>query len=143
MAIEYRPAEPRDYETVRRFLSDLGWDSRVRDAARVTRMLEAADRTVVAWEGDRIVGFGRALCDGVSNGYLGTIAVAADKRRQGIGTEIVRRLMAPSGDDAADEVTWVLRAGRDSGGFWSKLGFKPSGVAMERLRRADRPSRNA
>ncbi len=138
MEIAYRPIEPQDYESVRLFLSALGWDSRVRDVARFARMMQRADRTVVAWEGDRVVGFGRALCDGVSNGYLGTLAVAADRRRQGIGTEIVRRLTASSAGDEEESVTWVLRAGRDSGGFWSKLGFTPSEVAMERLRRADR-----
>jgi hypothetical protein len=31
-------------------------------------------------------------------------------------------------------VTWVLRAGRGSNGFWEKLGFKPSEIAMEKVR---------
>jgi N-acetylglutamate synthase-like GNAT family acetyltransferase len=59
------------------------------------------------------------------------VAVAIDKRGQGIGTELVRRLMAETKDE---EVTWVLRAGRDSSGFWRKLGFAESKIAMERVR---------
>ncbi len=78
-----------------------------------------------------MVGFGRALCDGVSNGYLSMIAVAPDLRGQGVGREIVRQLMA---DDEHDQVTWVLRAGRNSAGFWKALSFTESAIAMERTR---------
>ncbi len=132
MTIEYKPIAPHDYEAVRQFLSEQGWRSRVQDLVRFGKMMERADRTVVAWEGARVIGFGRALCDGVSNGYISILAVAADRRGQGIGREIVRRLMA---DDEDDSVTWVLRAGRNSGGFWKKLGFTESRIAMERVRR--------
>lgn len=130
--IEYRAIDKQDYESVRQFLSDLGWRNRVQDPVRFARMMERAARTVVAHDGSQIVGFGRALCDGVSNGYLSMVAVAADLRGQGIGTEIVRRLTE---DDGGEQVTWVLRAGRDSGGFWKKMGFSESHIAMERLRR--------
>ncbi|HEV2827897.1 MAG TPA: GNAT family N-acetyltransferase, partial [Pyrinomonadaceae bacterium] len=86
-------------------------------------------RTVVAVEGSRIVGFARALCDDVSNGYISMVGVAADKRGQGIGYELVRQLIR---EDAG--ITWVLRAGRGSNRFWEKMGFKPSEVAMEKVR---------
>lgn len=92
-------------------------------------MLEHTDRTVVAVDGSRIVGFARALCDEVSNGYISMVAVAADKRGQGIGRELVRQLIR---DDAG--ITWVLRAGRGSDGFWERVGFQPSEIAMERVR---------
>jgi ribosomal protein S18 acetylase RimI-like enzyme len=134
MEIEYRPIEIQDHESVRRFLSELGWQNRVQDPARFGRMMAQADRTVVAFEGPRVVGFGRALCDGVSNGYLSMIAVAADKRRQGIGRELVQRLTA---DDEDEHITWVLRAGRDSSAFWRRLGFTESQIAMERTRQTE------
>jgi GNAT superfamily N-acetyltransferase len=56
-------------------------------------MIRGASRTVVAEEGDRVVGFARALFDGAANGYISTVAVANDKQRQGIGQELVKRLM--------------------------------------------------
>jgi N-acetylglutamate synthase-like GNAT family acetyltransferase len=59
------------------------------------------------------------------------IAVAADMRRQGIGRRLVETLMQ---EDSGD-ITWVLRAGRESRGFWERLGFKASDIAMERVRR--------
>jgi ribosomal protein S18 acetylase RimI-like enzyme len=127
--MDYRPISSEHYEDVRQFLSAVGWAHRVGDAERFKAMMEKTDRTVVAFEGGRVVGFARALCDGVSNGYISMVAVATDKRGQGIGRELVNRLV---GDDAG--VTWVLRAGRNSGGFWEKLGFKASEIAMEKVR---------
>lgn len=95
--------------------------------------MERADRTIVVVEDSRIIGFARALCDDVSNRYISMVVVAADKRGQGIGTQMVKRLIA---DDDEGKITWVLRAGRDSGDFWRKQGFTESQIAMERVRRA-------
>ncbi len=127
--MEYRPAQNTDFEAVRRFLVENGWERLTADAERFRVMMENADRTVLAVEGERIIGFARALCDGASNGYIGTVAVAEEKRGQGIGRELVRRLM---GDDP--NITWVLRSGRGSGEFWKKMGFEVSSVVMERTR---------
>ena len=38
------------------------------------------------------------------------------------------------GADRTDSITWVLRAGRESRGFWERLGFVASEIAMERIR---------
>ena len=127
--MEYRPITPEDYEPVRRFLSEAGWQQRVADPEKFVKMMENTGRAVVAFDGPRVVGFARALCDEVSNGYISMVAVASDRRGEGIGRELVRRLM---GDDAG--ITWVLRAGHGSERFWEKMGFKPSGVTMERVR---------
>jgi ribosomal protein S18 acetylase RimI-like enzyme len=128
----YRAVETDDYEAVQKFLADNGWAARVSDVARLRAMLDGADRTVVALDGGRVVGFARALCDGVSNGYISMVAVADDLRRQGIGRCLVEHLMQ---GDIGGDITWVLRAGRDSRGFWQRLGFTASDIAMERVRR--------
>ena len=132
MNIEYRTIKPEDYEAVRRFLMDEGWQSRVNDAERFARMMEKTDRAIVVSEQGRVIGFGRALCDGVSNGYISMLAVAHDRRGRGIGREIVRWLTEI---DVDGNLTWVLRAGRESSGFWAKMGFNHSQIAMERTRR--------
>jgi Predicted acetyltransferase len=131
--IIYRPIRTGDYEAVRTFLVDNGWAARVRDEERFRAMIEGADRTVVAFDVDRVVGFARALCDGVSNGYISMVAVAEDHRQQGIGRRLVEHLMQ---GDSSKDITWVLRAGRGSRGFWERIGFAASDVAMERVRRS-------
>jgi len=128
--LEFRSATPGDLDAIRAFLAENGWEKRVADLARFRRMIENASLTVVAVEGGQIVGFARAWCDDASNGYIGTVAVAERKRGQGIGREMVRRLM---GDDP--NITWVLRAGRGSEAFWKKMGFETSSMAMERTRK--------
>lgn len=127
--MEYRTVTSTDYEAVRLFLSETGWQHRVSDKEKFKKMMQHTSRAVVAVEDARIVGFARALCDEVSNGYISMVAVAADRRSQGIGRELVRRLMR---DDTG--ITWLLRAGRGSREFWEKMGFRTSEVAMERIR---------
>lgn len=129
MSLDYQPIRPPDYEPVRRFLSDNGWAHRVGDPERFARMMAGSDRTAVAWDEGQVVGFARALCDGVSNGYLSIVAVAETHWGRGIGRESVHCLM---GDDP--EITWTLRARRGSEGFWRKMGFTVSETAMERTR---------
>jgi predicted N-acetyltransferase YhbS len=127
--MEFRPITPADYEAVREFLAENGWEKRVADREKFRLMMANANRTVIAFENNRVVGFARALCDEVSNGYIGTVAVAPEKRKQGIGRELVEKLIG--GDK---NITWVLRAGRESGEFWKKIGFTVSAVAMEKTR---------
>jgi ribosomal protein S18 acetylase RimI-like enzyme len=131
--MEYRPLTPNEYDRVRGLLSESGWRARVARTDRFIRMMENADRTVVAMEGNQVVGFARALRDDVSNGYISTVVVAADSRGQGIGSEMVKRLIGEDGD-----ITWVLRAGKNSKGLWQKMGFEISEIAMERTRAAEK-----
>lgn len=130
MSIEYRSIHPEDYEQVRVFLSKNGWAHRVADSVAFAKMLDQTDRTVVSWNAGQVVGFARALCDGVSNGLVSMVAVADDRRGQGIGREMVQRLI---GDNPS--ITWTLRAGRSSEEFWQKMGFTASEIAMERTRK--------
>jgi predicted N-acetyltransferase YhbS len=105
--MEYKPITPEDYEPVRQFLIEVGWQHRVGNSEDFSRMMKNTDRTVVAWDGQKVVGFARALCDDVSNGYVSLVAVAAERRGEGIGRKLVELLI---GDDT--NITWVLRAGR-------------------------------
>jgi ribosomal protein S18 acetylase RimI-like enzyme len=127
-----RPATPADREAVRSLLKVCGWDHqpRITDPARFATMFDGADRSFVADDDGVVVGYLRALTDGVSNGYIGTTAVAPTHRRRGIGRLLVERLL---GDDLG--ITWVLRAGHGSDAFWTSLGFVRSEIAMERVRR--------
>lgn len=127
--MDYRPVTPNDYEAVRELLARSGWQGRVKDNEKFTKMLANADRTVIAIDNEQVVGFSRALCDEVSNGYISMVVVAEERRGQGIGSELVTRIMGDNKD-----ITWVLRAGKNSGDFWKKMGFSVSSIAMERTR---------
>jgi predicted N-acetyltransferase YhbS len=127
--MDYRPVTSNDHEAVRELLARSGWQGRVKDVEKFRKMLDNADRTVIALDNGQVVGFARALCDDVSNGYISMVVVAEEKRGQGIGRELVTRLIGDNKD-----ITWVLRAGKNSGNFWKKMGFSVSSIAMERTR---------
>lgn len=124
--------EPGQIEAVRQFLCANGWDRRVGDAAQFASLIRASQRTAVAIDATgEVVGFARAITDGLSNGYLSMVAVAPAHRRRGIGRRLVEHIMGSRPD-----LTWVLRAGREGAvEFFGALGFSVSTVAMEKLRR--------
>ena len=73
---------------------------------------------IFAFAGDRIVGNGRLLSDGVCNAYLVDIWTARDHRRRGIGSELVRRLIATVPGQHVGLFTDDMQA------FYASLGFK-------------------
>jgi ribosomal protein S18 acetylase RimI-like enzyme len=123
--------DPSQVEAVRAFLVANGWSHRVGDSERFATLIRSSQRTAVALDGPEIVGFARAITDGLSNGYLSMVAVAPPHRRKGVGSALVAHVTA-----GTPEVTWVLRAGREGAAeFFAKLGFRASPVAMQRARR--------
>ena len=123
--------EASQVEAARKFLIVSGWAHRVGDSEHFAALVRYSQRTAVALAGTEIVGFARAITDGLSNGYLSMVAVASEHRRKGIGSVLVAHVTAGS-----PEVTWILQAGREGAAeFFSKLGFSASPVAMQRARR--------
>lgn len=127
--IYYRPVTLDDYEQLKALLAVIGWRHRIADESRLRRMIANADRTVGAWDDDRLVGFARALCDEAFNGYISTVCVHPDYQRQGIGTALATEITEDS-----PEITWVLRSEPTATTFWQKQGFSPSQHAMEKAR---------
>lgn len=125
-----RPFQPADSADVYRLLIANGWQHRIPSVGYLQELIAASQRVIVAVDGSQVVGFARAITDGLSNGYLSMVVVQESCRGQGIGTQLVERIV---GDEP--HVTWVLRAGREGAHeFFSKLGFTASAEAMERVR---------
>jgi predicted N-acetyltransferase YhbS len=128
--VQIRAIQPSEIEPARRLLAANGWAKRVADAAQFQLLVARSQRALVAVDNGEVIGFARALCDELSNGYLAMLVVAQSHRRRGIGQALVKAVM---GEDRG--ITWVLRAGREGvAPFYEKLGFVRSDVAMERPR---------
>jgi len=127
--MKIRPIEASDIEPARVLLANANWGPRVADPAVFRELVARSPLALVAIDDDgQVVGFLRALTDGLFNGYISMVVVAPHARHRGIGSALVRAAM---GDKP--EMTWVLRAGRDGvSAFYEQLGFNRSEVAMER-----------
>lgn len=128
--MDVRSISTADLDGVYRLLLNNGWAHRIGDVAQLAQLVSASQRVVVALVDNELVGFARAITDGISNGYISMVVVAEPFRRQGIGQALVDAII---GSDKT--ITWVLRAGRDGAAeFFKKLGFTESSIAMERPR---------
>lgn len=129
--MQIRSIAASDFDAVYQLLSTSGWSHRVTDVDELKRLVEASQRALVAVTDDEIVGFARAITDGISNGYVSMVVVAEPYRRRGIGQALVESLIG-----LEPQITWLLRAGRSGAAeFFAKLGFSVSTGVMERKRR--------
>ena len=118
-----------DVGEVHRFLSTESYWARGRSREIVERLVREANRVVGLYEGERQIGFARAVSDGVAFAYLADVYVLPGYRGHGLGIELVREIVE-NGPYAGCK--WLLHTA-DAHGLYEKLGFgPPSDRLMER-----------
>jgi GNAT superfamily N-acetyltransferase len=127
-----KPREALDFDQLARLFDDAGWGARTVDRARFEALIKGSRFVVSAWDGDVLVGFARAISDGVKNAYVTDVVVRVDHRRQGIGAELVRRLLA-----GRDDIKFVLRADPELHRWYAALGFVEAPNMLVRKRRGE------
>jgi GNAT superfamily N-acetyltransferase len=129
--ITYRDSHDVDLEQLGHLFVTAGWPHRARDPAKLARLIANSMYVVSAWDGERLVGFARAISDGVSNAYVSTVAVLPEWRRRGIGRECMRRLVEGDGKEG---IRWVLHARAEVHRFYRESGFEPADNMLRRER---------
>ena len=126
--MQIRAIRPEEFEQARLLLAANNWGPRVNDSAVFAALLEKSQVVLVAVDGSTVVGFLRAISDGIFNGYISMVVVQEQRRGKGVGSALVQAAIGTN-----SKMTWVLPAGRGGvSAFYEKLGFQMSEVAMER-----------
>jgi predicted GNAT family N-acyltransferase len=104
-----------------------------RQEHEVEDLLRDTDLFVTVRKGDRLVGFGRALSDGVFRALVDDIIVDQSCRNEGIGGHMIEVLMEKLSD--IEEV--FLNCGEQMEEFYKRFGFKKfNGLTMKAEPRA-------
>jgi GNAT superfamily N-acetyltransferase len=120
-----------DVDVVWRFMSTQAYWGRWRDRSTVEHQLAGAWRVVGAYETGtgRMVGFARALSDGVSLAYLADVFVVDDARGRGVGTALVTAMVD---DGPGAGFRWMLHTA-DAHDLYRRFGFtEPDATYLER-----------
>lgn len=118
MAIEYRVNTCIDLAELGRLFEQEPW-THGRSASGMAKMLEHTALHISAWDGQRLVGFARAVTDNVYRALIDDVIVDEGYQRQGIGTELMRQLACELRD--VEEV-W-LSCGDPVVSFYERLGY--------------------
>ena len=74
--MQIRSVLPSEIEAARKLLVESGWKHRVGSPEHFRELLSRSQVALVAVENGEVIGFLRALTDGLTNGYISMLVVA-------------------------------------------------------------------
>lgn len=119
--INYAERVP-DCEAYLELFNTTGWNDMYRaSAGDLQRSLTRSWHAVSAFEGRKLVGFGRLLSDGVLYAVVFDVIVAPERQRRGIGTGIMQRLLKRCETHGVRDI--LLFSARGTPEFYRRFGF--------------------
>ena len=134
--INYAERVP-DCEAYLELFNTTGWNDIYRaSAGELQRSLTRSWHAISAFDGKKLIGFGRLLSDGVLYAVVFDVIVAPDRQRQGIGAAIMERLLKRCEDHGLRDV--LLFSARGTPEFYRRFGFidRPGDAPGMMLRRS-------
>lgn len=95
-----------------------GWKKKPSTAKRFN-LLKNSDFVIVAYEGNRVVGFINAVTDKTLSAYIPLLEVLPEYRKKGIGNELVKRML----EQLKDYYMIDLCCDTSLAPYYKKLGF--------------------
>ena len=120
MAISYRTNYQVTVSAVAKLFISSGIRRPADDLDRIRQLLNNANLTVTAWDGEWLAGIGRALTDYSFCCYLSDLAVDTDYQHQGIGKEIIKHIDNTLGDEV---MLLLLLAAPEAMDYYPHIGF--------------------
>jgi len=107
----------------------LGWNDFLKlNKEQLVQAMAQSWHVIYAYDQEKLVGTGRVVSDGVINAYLCGLGVDPDYRKQGIGTEISRRL-AEQCHRSNLHIQFFCE--EDLVSYYTKMGFKVFAIGMK------------
>jgi ribosomal protein S18 acetylase RimI-like enzyme len=127
----HRDLSNANWQEMKEVYESVGWTKHTQEV--IQQVFKASNIIALALCDGRIVGFGRALSDGVFNAAIYDIVVHRDFQGRGIGKAIVEDLL-----DQLQHISCVhLIATTGKERFYQQTGFKKVKTAMGRYRNRD------
>ncbi len=121
MNIRYVEANP-EVEAYERLFLTTGWNEKYRfTREELGAAIKGSWYAVSAYEGPRLVGYGRIISDGVHHAFIVEMIVEPDRQGRGIGSAILRMLLEKCRAHRIRDIQ--LFAARGKAGFYEKHGF--------------------
>ncbi|MDD2316909.1 MAG: GNAT family N-acetyltransferase [Desulfobacterales bacterium] len=93
------------------------------------KAFEASHTTVFVYRAGQLIGFGRAISDGVYQGAVYDVAVVPEFQRKGIGTIIMKKIL-----ERLPECNIILYATPGKEAFYETLNLRKMKTGMARFR---------
>jgi ribosomal protein S18 acetylase RimI-like enzyme len=97
----------------------------------IPRLITGSHCFAIATDGERIVGMGRAISDGISDAYIQDLTVHVNYRNRGIGEKILMLILERLHGDG---ILWIgLIAVMESCNLYRRAGFKEMSMSVPML----------
>ncbi len=123
--ISYHVVKEADPKVILELYRQPGWwqmDDNPEYLETVNTIIRDSFCFVIAKQGDKIVGMGRAISDGISDAYIQDVTVLQELRGQGIGKGIVKTLVDYMKARGLQWIGLISEPGYEK--FYEGLGFK-------------------
>ena len=95
------------------------------------KAFENSHTAVFVYQGDQLIGFGRAISDGVYQAAVYDVAVVPEFQKKGVGTSIIQHIL-----DRLSHCNVILYASPGKEGFYRTLGLRQMKTGMARFLKA-------
>ena len=113
-------------ESMQQVYQSVGWNKHTIEI--INQIYTASTHVAIAFKGDKIIGFGRALSDGVFNGAIYDIVVHKQEQGKGVAKEILHTLLKQL--KSVSCIHLISTVGNEE--FYKKSGFRTVKTGMAR-----------
>lgn len=125
----YTSEPPEDFQQLEALYASLGWNSLHLSVTELKMMCLNSWYAVYAFEGQKLVGMGRVISDGVITGVICGLGVHPDYQSRGIGRRILGRLVEHC---EKSRVFPQLMCEEGLEPYYEKLGFQRFTIGMKK-----------